>query len=409
MVVERDGRSDWLVVGLALVAGVVGAMHLGKMGPALPSLRESLGLDYVAGGRIASAITVLALCTGLFAGLVAARLGAGRSVVLGLLVMAAGGTLGALAGGDDLLLVARVIEGAGYLASGTAAPVLVAAGVAPRQRTLALSLWGTTVPLGSALALVIAPPVIGLGGWRDLWFVVAGLAVVTALAVILARGRVAAVAQAARGPAGSAPARGPLIALRSPPGWIGALIFSAYSLQFWALLNWLPTALGEVGRLSLGVAALVTAAVVAMNALGNLAGGALLRRGWQRPALIGGASLVMGLAGIAMNQHGLPDGIRLAACFVLSGVGGVIPAALVSSAPLLVERQSETGYFQGFFMQGAALGQFAGPIAAAAAVAAAGGDWAATVWVTAGAAAIAILLAALLSRTVLGRAAVRTG
>ncbi|MGQ3031589.1 MAG: hypothetical protein ACT60Q_24865, partial [Ferrovibrionaceae bacterium] len=98
MAVERDGRSDWLVVGLALVAGVVGAMHLGKMGPALPSLRESLGLDYVAGGRIASAITVLALCTGLFAGLVAARLGAGRSVVLGLLVMAAGGTLGALAG-----------------------------------------------------------------------------------------------------------------------------------------------------------------------------------------------------------------------------------------------------------------------------------------------------------------------
>jgi hypothetical protein len=135
----------------------------------------------------------------------------------------------------------------------------------------------------------------------------------------------------------------------------------------------------------------------------------LLRRDWPRPALIGGASLAMGLAGIAMNQHGLPDGLRLVACFVLSGCGGMVPAALVSSPPLLVERQSEIGYFQGFFMQGAALGQFAGPIAAAAAVAAADGDWAATVWVTTGAAAFAIVLAGLLSRTVLGRVPVRTG
>jgi predicted MFS family arabinose efflux permease len=283
----------------------------------------------------------------------------------------------------------------------------VAAAVVPRQRTLALSLWGMTVPLGSALALAIAPPVIAEGGWRALWLAIAGLAVATALAVLLAGPRVAAVSRAARGPAGGPPPRGPLVALRSPAGWIGALIFSAYSLQFWALLNWLPTALGEVGKLSLGRAALVTAAVVMMNALGNFAGGALLRRGWSRPAMIGGASLAMGLAGIAMNQHGLPDGLRLAACFALSGCGGLIPAALVSAPPLLVERQSETGYFQGFFMQGAALGQFAGPIAAAAAVAAAGGDWAATVWVTAGAAAVAILLAALLARTALGRSVVR--
>lgn len=402
-------RSDWLVVGLALAAGIVGAMHLGKMGPALPSLREGLGLDYVDGGRIASAITVLALCIGLFAGAIAAWAGAGRAVVLGLLVMTVGGTLGAFAQGEMILLITRVIEGAGYLASGTAAPILVAAAVAPRQRTLALSLWGTTVPLGSALALALAPPVIADGGWRALWLLVAGLAVTTALVFILAGGRVAAVSRAARGPAGGTPARGPLIALRSPAGWVGALIFSAYSLQFWALLNWLPTALGEVAKLPLTQAAWVTAGVVLLNAVGNLAGGALLRRGWSRPVLIGGASLAMGLAGIAMNLHGLPDGVRLAACFVLSGCGGLIPAALVSSAPLLVERQSEAGYFQGFFMQGAALGQFAGPIAAAAAVAASGGDWAATVWVTAGAALVAVILAALLSRTVLGRPAVRTG
>ncbi len=405
---ERVERSDWLVVGLALAAGIVGAMHLGKMGPALPSLRESLGLDYVAGGRVASAITVLALCAGLFAGVIAARLGAGRSVVLGLLIMTGGGTLGAFAQGDMLLLAARVVEGAGYLASGAAAPILVAAAVAPRQRTLALSLWGMTVPVGSALAIGLAPPVIAELGWRGLWLAVAGLAVVMALAVILAGTRVAAVSRAARGPVGGPPARGPLIVLRSPAGWIEALIFGAYSLQLWALYNWLPTALGEVGGLSLGLAALVTAAVVLMNALGNFAGGALLRRGWSRPLVIGTGSLIMGLAGIVMNQHGVPDGLRLAACFALSGCGGLIPAAIVSSAPLLVERQSEAGYFQGFFMQGAALGQFTGPIAAAAAVAAAGGDWAATVWVTAGAAAAAIVLAALLTRTALGRVAVRT-
>ena len=190
---ERTERSDRMVVGLALAAGIVGAMHLGKMGPALPSLRDSLGLDYVAGGRIASAITVLALCVGLFAGTVAARLGAGRSVILGLLIMAAGGTLGAFAPGDGLLLIARVIEGAGYIASGTAAPILIAAAVAPAQRTFALSLWGMTVPLGSALAIGLAPSIIAELGWRGLWLAVAGLAVVMALAVILSGARVAAV------------------------------------------------------------------------------------------------------------------------------------------------------------------------------------------------------------------------
>ena len=44
----------WGVVAVALIAGVIAAGHVGKLPPALPSIRAELGMDIVTAGWLAS-------------------------------------------------------------------------------------------------------------------------------------------------------------------------------------------------------------------------------------------------------------------------------------------------------------------------------------------------------------------
>jgi hypothetical protein len=87
--------------------------------------------------------------------------------VLGLLLLIAGGLLGAAASGESGaagLLAGRFLEGAGFLLAVVAAPGLILLSVAPADQRRAMSFWGGYMPTGTALGLLLAPPLIaGLG------------------------------------------------------------------------------------------------------------------------------------------------------------------------------------------------------------------------------------------------------
>ena len=168
-------RTRWDIVALALAAGYIVGLQVGKVPPALPLLQAELGLPRVIAGLIASSFYGIGAAFGVAGGLLIDRLGARRMVLAGGAVMALASLAGGFAGNGTLLLVTRVVEGFGFVALTVAAPKLIVAATRSDVRRFALGAWGTYMPIGMALSLVIATALLASIGWRGLWFLNAGL------------------------------------------------------------------------------------------------------------------------------------------------------------------------------------------------------------------------------------------
>ncbi|OGB00934.1 MAG: MFS transporter [Burkholderiales bacterium RIFCSPHIGHO2_12_FULL_69_20] len=385
--------THWPAVLAAALAGVAIAMNVGKVPLALPTLRDELGLSLVQAGWVSSMLTTLAVVAALGFGLAAGRIGALR-MVLGGLGVSALASLGALAvpslsasAGFKLLMATRLFEGAGFLAVSVAGPALISAATAPADRRFALGVWSSYMPAGAGLAMALSPLLLPSTGWRGLWAAAAAVLAVAAAAAWFQRAWYAP----AGGSSHAAPAGPALAVLRQPLPWLLALAFGLWALQHFALIVWLPTFLKEQRGLSAGWVALLTCVMLLANVPGNLIGGALVQRGMPRGRLIAVAHTLTGLCGLGLFNEALPDGQRYGLCVALSFIGGVIPAAVMSSSALLARNPRQIGALQGLIMQGSQLGQFIGtPLIAA--VVATSGQWASARWVTTGAAALGVLL-----------------
>ena len=139
---------------LVILAGVVAALHVGKLPPAIPVLRESLGLTLVQAGFLLSLVQLAGMTVGVVFGVVADSLGARRSMTIGLAVLAIVSALGGLTHGVAPLMLLRAAEGFGFLLVVLPAPGLVRSLVEPRRASAMMGLWGAYMPLATALALL---------------------------------------------------------------------------------------------------------------------------------------------------------------------------------------------------------------------------------------------------------------
>jgi predicted MFS family arabinose efflux permease len=141
-----------------------------------------------------------------------------------------------------------------------------------------------------------------------------------------------------------------------------ALSFTLYSLMFFALFTFLPVLLMEQLGLTLAQAGLYSAIASAANLIGNLGAGVLLARGWRRSTLIGCASAAMAVVALLIFRSVLPAMPTFLLCVLFSAVGGLIPATLLGTAPLVAPRAGLTAASVGLVMQGSNLGQVIGPV-----------------------------------------------
>jgi len=380
--------TDWPAVLAAAACGVAAAFNVGKVPIAMVELRAEFGLSLVAAGWISSMINTLAVCTGLLFGLLGDRIGALRSCYAGLAISMVGGLLGLAAGGEGVLLLSRFFEGAGMVAVAVSAPALLTGAAAPSDRRFALGIWSSYLPAGVGLVMLLAPLVVPFGGWRGLWLLSLAALAMSALALRRTQASHEAKQPAATTDAPWAIARQ---ALARPAPWLLALAMASWTLQHYALIIWLPTFLSEQRQLGMLATSLLSCVMVLANVPGNLIGGSLLQRGWRRGNLIAGASLLTGLAGAGIFLDGLPDLARYALCVLLSFVGGLIPASVLSASAHLATTPRQIGTLQGLFMQAGNLGPFVGPPAIAALVAASG-LWRDALWVTGAAAGCGVVL-----------------
>jgi MFS family permease len=395
-----DSRAAWYV----MAAGVVAALHVGKLPPALPVLGQVLGVSLLQAGFLLSLVQLAGMTLGLVTGLAVQRAGLRRSMVCGLLVMAVASALGGAAPDVYWLLASRVLEGLGFLWVVLPAPALVRQLVPQERLNSMMGVWGAYMPLGAALALLAGPQVIGWmapdWGWRVLWWLLAALSAVLAVLVVW---RVPADATRPQGALAS-PSGGALISatLRSPAAWLMAVAFAMYSGQWLAVVGFLPSIYAQAGVGGQWVASL-TALAAAVNILGNVMAGRLLGRGVPPLVLLGTGFVAMaGGTLLAFAPH-VPPALQYAAVLAFSMVGGLIPATLFSLAIRLAPGPDTVSTTVGWIQQWSALGQFAGPPLVAWVAALAGG-WQWTGWVTAASSGFGLLLAVLLHRLLAIRA-----
>jgi MFS family permease len=385
-------RTRWGVVLLAICAGIVGSAHIGKVSAALPYLRADMGLSLVAGGWMASLISLSGAVTGAGAGMLADRLGHRRIALTGLFLMAFGDVTGALAGTAPLLFLSRFVEGAGFVITVVAVPSLMIHVVTARHRSFVLGVWGVYMGLGMSLALFLAPFILAPFGWRGLWLAAAAPALLC----------LAALGWATRDlvfhrVAGGIPWTDIAAAFKLPGPWFLAACFACFTLQWVSLMVWLPTFLIEQRGLSGGEAGFLAALVILINVLGSVGAGWLLHLKVPRAWIIAGCLVVVGLSAQGIFSSALADETRFALCLLFSAVGGLLPAAILAGAPLHAASPRQVGLVNGMLVQGSHVGTTLGPPIIAAIVSMSG-NWEASAWAMSGAAMAGLVLAYAVAR-----------
>ena len=300
---ESASTTRWDIVLMALGAGILAGFQVGKVPPALPVLRESLGLDLVAAGWLTSIYYAIGAVVAVAVGLLTDRAGPRRLMLVGVAFLGAGSLLGGLVSGSTWLLVARFIEGFGFVGITVTAPKLIATAARPRDYGLAFGIWGAYMPIGMAIAMLIAPALLDAIGWRGFWLVSAALVALfmAALGWSLHPRR-----WPARFDAQALDWSGVRETLVRAALWLFGLSFAFYTLQWFAIMAWLPTFLIETQGRSAAGAATWGAMVVAANALGNFAAAWLMHRRVPRWVLIGIAFCAMGGSSAGIFLSGTP-------------------------------------------------------------------------------------------------------
>ena len=368
---------------VVIAAGVCAALHVGKLAPAVTTLQAELGMTLVQAGFLLSLVQGAGMLLGLVFGALADGLGARRSMVLGLAVLAAASAAGGSVSGVSALMLCRAAEGFGFLLVVLPAPGLVRALVPAARVSAMLGVWGAYMPLATALALLLGPLCISVFGWRGWWWALAALSVLALLA--LRHAVPARLAGAAARPQALPWWLRLRLTLAAPGPWWVALCFAMYSGQWLAVIGFLPAIYTQAG-MTAGAMGVLTALVAATNIVGNLSAGRLLQRGVGPGKLLATGFVAMALAATVAfaavaELTALPPWARYVALLGFSGFGGLIPATLFALALRVAPGPQTVSTTIGWVQQWSALGQFAGPPLVAALASQVGGwhlTWAAT-------------------------------
>lgn len=382
----RGSLSGPATAYLVVLCGMVGALHVAKLAPAVPLLQTQLGLTLPEAGLMLSTVQIASMLLGAVLGLFSDRIGLRRCMLIGLLMLTLSSAAGPLWPAAGFMLACRALEGIGFLLVFMPGVSLIRQLVSTEQMPFMSGVWGTCMPLATALALLGGPLWLPSLGWPDWWWLMAALSAVMALLMTLGVPSDAARA-AARQPDDAVEARAGLtslwLTLSCQGPWLVALSFAFYAAQWQAVMGFLPSIYAN-SSLGVGLAAVLTALAGAANILGNLGAGLLLQRRVPpaRVLAFGFVSMAVG-AWLAFEPFWpLPASVRYLALLAFSMLGGLIPGSLSLLAVRLSPSESTISTTVGWMTQCSALGQFAGPPLVAW-VAARSGGWQWT-WVVAG-------------------------
>ncbi|WP_264796723.1 MFS transporter [Arthrobacter mangrovi] len=390
--------AAWIVV---VLAGITAAMHIWKLPAAVPQIQAELGLSLVQAGLLLGLVQVAGMVGGLAVSLLAELIGARRCLLIGLGLLFAGSLLGGFSAGAGLLMACRAIEGAGFQLATVVAPGLIRANTPPRRVNTAVGFWSAYQGCATFVGLMASALILQVTGWQAWWWI---MAAVTLLPVPLILKFVPRDPPRDGSGAGAATRRIG-VTVRSLKPWIAGLVFGCYTIQWMAVVGFLPTIYEQNGVTGIWPGVL-SAVVGGLNAVGAIATAPLLQRGATPRQLIIPTFIFMGTTSLltfAVDWTAVPGGtaLQFACVAAFSLTGAVVPSTLTRLAVDLAPPGGSAPAAMGLMQQIFNVGNFTGP-ALVAWLATATGGWDSTWWMTCGFATLGILLSLYLSRRRLG-------
>ncbi len=341
-----------------LLGGIISSAQLGKAFVAMPLLKIEMNLTITIVSFLIATFATLGALFGMGTGLIVKRIGSRRALILGMVIMAGGSLLGASAQNAQMMMISRIIEGVGFLSAVIAIPDLIGHVATGKDRNFFFGLWGTFMPTGTALMLLMGPA-LPLIGWRNLWLSQSLLALIYAViaAIILPVSRLASNQDNLR-----------LIViaravLASRESVLLAVIFGLYTFQYFILAGFLPVILVSTLHLPLEQATLLTAGVVAANAGGNVCAGLLARAGFPLWVSMGASIASYALLSPFIYSLGISAGAVAALAGLNLWIAGLLPGSVFAAVPRLVRAELVPPTI-GLVQQTSNIGQFIGPVAA---------------------------------------------
>lgn len=252
--------------------GLTASMQVGLIGPIAPDLRAGFGLSQAEFGLVASLITAAGALCAIPTGVWAARAGLRKSLVLGCLMMIAGAAIFATANVSTMLYVGRIVTSIGYLLIVVGAPSWMAGFNNPKLVAMAMSIWGTFIPVGIALGNWVSAAVVTWLDWR--------LAVVACtLPVLVLLPLLALMTKPGTPTTRRSVVHGVVGVLKSRAALQVALTFSAFAGATSAALAFMPAMLAD--NLDIGIAlsaGIIGTTAIGGNVVGSIAAGTVLGR-----------------------------------------------------------------------------------------------------------------------------------
>ena len=350
----------------------------------LPPIVQDLGLSSTMAGLVAGAIPLTYIPLALASGLVVDRIGPGRAIAIGLLLLGTAGAARAAADGFLALFLLTAVVGVGGTGVTFGLPKLVSVVVPSARAGSATSAYVVGASAGTAAAFSAGRPLLGpaLGGWRPvlLW---SGVAVVAFALVwtVVVRGTTAWATRGGDAAGGVEPDPGgdsvdgrdsgaasadvlrDLRAVLTHRGLrLLVVVGTVYLLVTHGTQAWLAAILEHRG-FSPGTAAALTTVLVVARTVGVLAVPPISDAFDVRRAVVVGSGVLMavGVGGLVVSSTSLP---LSAAVVVVAGIGlgglspmiRTIPIELPGIGPRL------TGTATGLIFAVGEVGGFAGPV-----------------------------------------------
>jgi predicted MFS family arabinose efflux permease len=347
----------WVILVVVYLASIVAAFAQFKIPPILPVLMERFQIDLTQAGLLMSIIAMIGLVLALPAGIILQRLGSKTTIVIALGLMVAGAVMGALSESYVLLLISRVLEGAGIGLVGVAAPATIAMWFPPDKQGTPMGIWATWVPVGSVAAYNLAPILAPSWGWGAVWWIGAGFA----LLMMVFSGLL--ITQPPLSEGSDVPVREmPSLreALSNRDIWLLALEFACFNLALLSVATYYPTFLNQVRGYSLGQAAFISSiTTIVVLFFAPVAGWVSDRIGSRRLVFSLPFLIVAGMLIFPFRVTGW----QIIALLVAQGIiVGAIPTATFAAVSEVMRKPEWAGLGLAVVLLGQNLGSLLGPI-----------------------------------------------
>lgn len=352
---SEEVGNRWPEIILINGLSVFGVMVVSEAAPALGGIAHELRLRSApAIGSIMSMPALTAAVGALFIGWLVDRLG-DRGLLIAGGVLAALGDVGTIASPSLIgLLVWRVVGGLGYACMAVSSVAMVARITRGRQRTAALALWSTVIPMSFVVAFLTAAVLPVAAQWRWSFGVHASVTLLLVVAGFIWLPRRDAGERIVSRTAGVGEV------LRSPWPYLLGASFAANAFLQTGMVAAVPHLLAlRIGVAEGQVQPFIILAMIC-NMAGAFAAGGLMNRGVSAWMIGAGGTLICALCALGMifAPMSLAAGVALN-CGLLGGCGLLV--GLWALLPLVAPSARSFGATSGILTQITLVGVLFGP------------------------------------------------